>query len=152
MKNCSVCLVEKSQDEFPSRGRVCKSCKRIADKLYRESNRESRAASHKSWRNKNAELIKAKRKEYVPVQRAARINAKTQLIEMSGGRCQVCSYSKCFDALEFHHRDPSQKSFEISHRNVQGINDIVLAEVAKCILLCSNCHREFHAGLIKLPS
>lgn len=30
-----------------------------------------------------------------------------------GGKCEKCGYNKCLDALEFHHKDPSQKEFQI---------------------------------------
>ena len=33
-----------------------------------------------------------------------------------GGRCQICGYDKCIEALEFHHLDPTRKDFGISHK------------------------------------
>lgn len=42
--------------------------------------------------------------------------------------------------LDFHHRDPSEKN-----RSVAGITslrwEVIELEVAKCEILCSNCHR-----------
>jgi hypothetical protein len=32
---------------------------------------------------------------------------KTKLIDMFGGKCKICNYSKCERALSFHHRDYS---------------------------------------------
>ena len=70
-----------------------------------------------------------------------------------GGKCQCCGYSKCMDALQFHHKDPSQKKFGISEamwghdkRTEQELEE----EIKKCVLLCANCHAELHAGIITL--
>ena len=72
-------------------------------------------------------------------------------VEYKGGRCQVCGYDRCIEALEFHHLDPTQKDFGISHKGYTRSWEKVKEEVDKCILLCANCHREFHAGKLQLP-
>lgn len=61
--------------------------------------------------------------------------------------CSVCSYNKCADALEFHHSN-GDKGFSIS-RVINSFCNIrvLIKEVLKCIILCSNCHRELHAHL-----
>jgi len=73
----------------------------------------------------------------------------------AGGKCVTCGYNKCFSALEFHHQDPSDKSREpgklirrvsIFSAKLDKVQEIK-AEIAKCDLLCANCHREIHAGL-----
>ncbi len=54
--------------------------------------------------------------------------------------CQRCGYSKCIAALDFHHKDPTQKTGQVlSMPYGQQVN-----EAAKCELICSNCHREVH--------
>lgn len=73
---------------------------------------------------------------------------KKKLIEYKGGKCQVCGYNKCEQALEFHHIDSTQKEFDISS-NSYSFEKMKL-EADKCALLCANCHREVHAGFIKL--
>ena len=40
-----------------------------------------------------------------------RKRTKIALVEYKGGKCCVCGYNKCIEALEFHHLDPSQKDF-----------------------------------------
>lgn len=62
--------------------------------------------------------------------------------------CQICGYNKCMRALEFHHKDPTQKDFGISRQLNRNIDDLK-AEVDKCILLCSNCHAEEHQRLFE---
>ena len=72
------------------------------------------------------------------------IEAKEKAIDYKGGKCEHCGYNKYRGALEFHHKDPTQK-------DPQGLRKMNLeklfAEVDKCVLLCSNCHREEHARL-----
>jgi hypothetical protein len=71
---------------------------------------------------------------------------KHKLIEYKGGKCEKCGYSKCEGALQFHHRDPSQKEFTIARVRVGDSFSIkeLFNEVDKCDLLCANCHAEIH--------
>ena len=59
--------------------------------------------------------------------------------------------SKCDEAhpacLHFHHLDPSSKSLEISIAVVHGWSiDRLKKEIAKCSVLCANCHAKEHWG------
>lgn len=73
---------------------------------------------------------------------------KKMAVEHLGGKCVCCGYSRCIEALEFHHKDPSQKDFSVSGSGATRSWELVKAEIEKCALLCANCHREVHAGLI----
>lgn len=68
-----------------------------------------------------------------------------KLKQKEGGKCVKCGYDKCLSALEFHHKDPDKKDFGISDDNMR-LKEAV-EEIKKCVLICSNCHRELHAGL-----
>ncbi len=74
---------------------------------------------------------------------------KQRMIESLGGKCAICGYNKCNDALEFHHVNPDEKEFEFgrSRANIKSW-DALVVELRKCVLLCAICHREYHAGLI----
>ena len=74
-----------------------------------------------------------------------RRRAKIKLVEYKGGECEKCGYDKCIDALEFHHNDPSEKDFTISGKSWSF--DRLRDEVDKCIMVCSNCHKEIHYEL-----
>lgn len=75
---------------------------------------------------------------------------KKQLVEYFGGQCESCGYNKCIAALDFHHKNPNDKNFGISHRGLTRSFKKVLMEAKKCILLCSNCHRELeHSNSVK---
>jgi hypothetical protein len=77
---------------------------------------------------------------------------KVMAVELKGGRCQVCGYDKYVGALSFHHLDEKKKSFDMSTRGLTRSWKKIKEEVAKCILVCENCHREIHGGIIKLPA
>ena len=67
------------------------------------------------------------------------------LIELHGGKCSKCGYSKCEAALEFHHKDPTQKHFSVATSSKSW--ELIKEEADKCTLLCANCHRETHNGM-----
>lgn len=67
---------------------------------------------------------------------------KIKAIEYMGGKCCECGYSKCVSALEFHHKDSSQKDADI--KITLASFEKVKAELDKCIMVCANCHREIH--------
>ena len=75
-----------------------------------------------------------------------RRNMKLQAIKLLGGKCSICGYCKCMDALEFHHEDPSIKEFKLGSGNTMSWKSYK-AEALKCILVCSNCHKEIHSKL-----
>lgn len=70
---------------------------------------------------------------------------KIELVEYKGGKCEKCGYSKCIDALDFHHVDPNEKDFTIGGKSWSF--DRLKNEVDKCILVCANCHREIHSEI-----
>lgn len=72
---------------------------------------------------------------------------KHTFVEYKGGKCLSCGYSKCEDALEFHHTDPTKKEFSISKYRSRSFDKIIKKELDKCVLLCANCHREIEAGM-----
>jgi transposase-like protein len=76
-----------------------------------------------------------------------RRRAKSLLISEGGGACELCGYSRYQGALEFHHRDPSEKSFGLASGGVARSIEAMRVEARKCALLCANCHAEVEAGI-----
>lgn len=72
---------------------------------------------------------------------------KESILYVMGEECAICGYFRCSQALELHHLDPEQKDFTIG-QNTNRAWEKVVAELPKTVLLCANCHREVHAGLI----
>lgn len=61
-----------------------------------------------------------------------------------GLRCSQCpeSHPGC---LDFHHLDSTKKRMAVSLLVAQAYSEkVILIEIAKCIVLCSNCHRKLH--------
>jgi predicted HNH restriction endonuclease len=81
---------------------------------------------------------------------ASRNKRKKELKEAFGGCCSVCGYSRCLEALDFHHLEPSEKHVGISELLSMRSFGRAYEEAKKCKLVCSNCHREIHAGLITI--
>lgn len=86
--------------------------------------------------NKNIEYVNRRQKR-----------VKEALIKAHGEKCNICKYNRCNRALEFHHIDPSTKDFTISKNSKISSFNRLLEESKKCILVCSNCHREIEDGL-----
>jgi hypothetical protein len=80
-----------------------------------------------------------------------RKRTKEKAVEYKGGKCNICNYDRCVSALEFHHLEPSKKDFTLSQSMNTAWNKIE-EELDKCILVCANCHREIHEGIIKIVS
>ena len=70
---------------------------------------------------------------------------KLKAIEYKGGSCQKCGYNKSPAALVFHHRDTTEKDFNIGSRVIKW--ESLKPELDKCDLLCQNCHHELHEKL-----
>lgn len=81
-----------------------------------------------------------------------RNNTKQRMLQAMGGQCVCCGYSRCADALEFHHLDSREKEFGLGKTRANPTKWIkIVEELRKCVLVCSICHREVHAGIREVP-
>ena len=76
---------------------------------------------------------------------------KEEAVKLKGGCCRSCGFDGYIGALEFHHPDPSSKSSDIVRFSKGPQNPKVAAELNKTVLVCSNCHRAIHAGVLPCP-
>ena len=77
---------------------------------------------------------------------------KKDLVRVLGGRCCLCGFNSFTEALEFHHVNPKEKSFGIGASNaITKSLEAQLEELKKCILVCANCHRGIHNGILESP-
>lgn len=82
---------------------------------------------------------------YYKKQRERALSRKLELVRMMGGECSKCGYHENLAALDFHHINPSEKEFQLDSRHLSNTHmEKILEEAKKCVLLCSNCHREIH--------
>src|SRR5690348_17336462 len=153
MKICIICNINKEDKDFyihtetrgNSKGKksLCSYCKECEKKRTTE-----RA---KNYKLKNPEIVSRNRKKYkrnkvknsIDNKRRQR-EIKQKCVDLKGGECIVCGYNKYLAALDFHHLDPSQKSFSVTGYTTSW--EKIIVELDKCILLCSNCHRAVHSG------
>jgi endonuclease I len=130
MKECPKCKIKKSLSDFNKSSnrvdglqRICKLCSRAADK---KSYLETKT---------NNPRIRLDRNNKVRIKRLNWVN------EFKKEGCKKCGELRYY-VLDFHHLDPSQKDFDIACGGF-GYEKLE-QEIKKCVLLCSNCHREFH--------
>lgn len=60
--------------------------------------------------------------------------------------CEHCGLNDP-ECLDFHHTNPSEKDYTVTSMTRSMKWERIMAEVAKCIVLCANCHRKEHARL-----
>lgn len=121
------------------RNKVIKKCQKHGKTLFYEYQQKAKKKLSYSCIKCNHEYVDNARK-----------NLKKMAILYCGGSCKKCKYKKCISALEFHHLDPSKKVFNLGKNGHTRSWDRIKKELDKCVLLCSNCHREEHATLDNL--
>ena len=68
---------------------------------------------------------------------------KKEGVKRLGGKCLKCGESRPH-VLHFHHVNPENKLNNPSKLLANSQTDAFFKEIKKCILLCANCHEDFH--------
>lgn len=71
-----------------------------------------------------------------------RYHKKKEYIDDQKLYCAKCGDTRTY-VLDYHHKDSSTKDFTIG-KIKKGSLELIQKEIDKCIVLCANCHREFH--------
>lgn len=71
-----------------------------------------------------------------------RYQLKKEFINSFKDECKKCGDTRTW-VLDFHHKNPSEKDFTVAKLKKSN-KDVIKQEIDKCIVLCANCHREFH--------
>lgn len=103
----------------------------------KEAYRQYQRAYQRRWYQANKE-------KHIALVRNRGKQIKAWLREYKETRgCEVCGepHPAC---LEFHHIDPQEKRFSIGRVNDYLGVKLMRNEIAKCRLLCTNCHRKEH--------
>jgi hypothetical protein len=79
---------------------------------------------------------------YLARKTAYRASHSRLLTELRTVPCLACGGTFPFFVMQFDHRDPSQKRYVVSLMVGRVGRDTILAEVAKCDIVCANCHRD----------
>jgi transposase/DNA-directed RNA polymerase subunit RPC12/RpoP len=98
------------------------------------------AAGHYRCARCNSEAVSERRRR-----------VKEILVAEAGGSCAACGFDAYVGALQFHHRDPATKAFEVSRQGITRSLERLRLEARKCVLLCANCHAMVEAGLLPVP-
>lgn len=98
---------------------------------------------------KEKRTYKDRRQSIIKAVAKRRKKIRQMTIEYKGGKCSKCGYSKCQEALDFHHI--GGKDFGISDGGITRSWEKTRRELEKCILICANCHRELHSSLKLQP-
>ncbi len=108
------------------------------NKQWYQDNRESELEKSRKWHRENREASNVSNRKYKQSLRDL-INERKKM-----GACIRCGIAD-YRVLDFHHIDPTQKKFEVNTAFKKNIGKkVILEEIAKCELVCSNCHRILH--------
>lgn len=133
-KKCCICKEEKPHSEFYTCGKTAAGTNKYMSRCKECDNKKApsplREENHLKWRNKKKQEDRA------------------WLLEIKKGlSCLDCgmSFKEAPWLLDFHHRDPKEKSFQVGcSPTYLKPREVILNEIAKCDPLCSNCHRTRH--------
>ena len=111
--------------------------KREWDRQGRLKNHEKEQERHTQWRLDNPEKAKQVQRDALDKKIRWFQEIKSQLF------CKSCNENH-ISCLDFHHRDPNEKDMSIADAVRKWGRKRILAEIAKCDVLCRNCHAKFH--------
>lgn len=130
---CKVCKQDKNVSDFYTRKRhragelytTCKECMKRRGRTYYHENKV-----------RQLKLARARNTRY-------RRERREFLHKLKNKPCADCGNVFPPYVMDFHHVEPETKEASVAtliHANV-ATTERITAEVAKCILLCANCHR-----------
>lgn len=114
--------------------KVCSKCKRelpIENFHWRDKAKGTRRSECKDCHNAYMKNVYKDKKDTLQ-------DLKSEL------KCAKCGENRGY-VLDFHHKDPTTKESTIARMTSNKYTlDKLEKELEKCIVLCANCHREFH--------
>lgn len=140
MKKCTRCEETKPETGFPVNGtRLRSQCKVCV------------AERSRLWRAEHPGYAATYMREYIKTNYVQMVDRmKVKKLEIHAWKrargCTVCGETEPW-VLDMHHLDPTTKE---SNSAASATLPTFLKEADKCVLLCSNCHRKVHAGVLKL--
>lgn len=100
-----------------------------------ESHRASNSVAAKAWRERNPEKAHEAKWKVIDKNRMAARVAKDV-------PCTDCEIKYPYYVMEFDHLDPDTKQFNVSAGVMSASYERLIAEIAKCEVVCANCHAE----------
>ena len=130
-KECKRCKHVKPINDFPLNSPDIKG-----RRYYMSKCKKCMSASVKPYVQKYMKENPKKAKIY---QKNTNLKRAKLLAELRSEGCLKCEEKRHY-MIDFHHLEPSKKDISISDASISKIK----SESKKCILLCRNCHAEFH--------
>lgn len=114
--------------------KICTKCKRelpLDNFNWRDKTKGTRRADCKECHSRYMKKVYQQKKEEIQ-------ELKSNIA------CAKCGDNRGY-VLDFHHIDPELKIETIARLTSNNYKlETVYEEIKKCIVLCANCHREFH--------
>ena len=138
-KKCSVCQAKKDKSCFAFKSKKLGKLQSRCRECQSEYHREHYLSKKKYYSNKrrlNNQKYRSLGKKFIDAYKASK-------------GCKYCN-EKTPCCLDLHHLDPKKKDSNVSQMKGHARNiPTIKKEIEKCIVVCSNCHRKLHAGIIK---
>lgn len=125
VKTCSNCKEIKLKTEFGTRNKgkylrsYCKSCQAIWRKRWYKNNTDRQRELSKRWEREQKELFRS----------------------LKSRPCRDCRIQYPYYVMQFDHVR-GEKLFSIGARRNKVSKKRLLEEIAKCEVVCANCHAE----------
>lgn len=133
MKRCSTCKEDKDINCFSLNKRktdghngVCKECQRKYTKEHYENNKRKYLDRNQRKREEGVDFLKKYKQNR---------------------SCPYCGESESC-CLDFHHIEKRTNKKALYYLAANYGKNSFIKEIEKCILICSNCHRKIHAGVL----
>lgn len=179
MKRCPKCGEAKPLSGFNVDNRKksgvqsrCRPCQTADKQDYRRRNpmtpeqKQREYEAHIRYRDRNREMLRQKDRDRSlndETYRKIRLRGNQRSLEKRHERSRCFSEAKsergCFFcgerescALDLHHVNPEEKDFPVGNMFGSKNWTRVIEEAAKCVVLCANCHRKHHDGLLDVPA
>jgi hypothetical protein len=132
-----------------------------ANKKYYENNKNEiltkRKPYSKKYYDKYKDILLEKSKkhyrnnkgQYTKRRKKFRDERSDWLLKFKSNLCCIRCGENHPRCLDFHHREPYAKEDLVSRLVKRASKDRILKEIAKCDVLCANCHRKHHCDYAK---
>jgi hypothetical protein len=148
--NASKRLCKKCGKKIPNRVKIAGKVRNLQNRKFclvcspfQSHNTKPDDPSRPSKGRKYSRWDKTRKEQYKMTLLRRAYLRKKKLVEMAGGQCTICGYSKCQRALALHYRDSSQKEFPLSANFLWSKSwEKILKEFEKCDLICIRCLAE----------
>ena len=134
------CLKEECQKERK------KEKNRIAQRKYYNKHKKKKTTKYIKKEQKRSTRYRVENSKQINNRKRGTQKEKREWVDniKKEQKCFICKEDRWY-CLVFHHMDPKNKIFGIANAISGGYSkEEISKEIEKCIVLCANCHREFH--------